>query len=116
MIALGEAIRAARDSLGLSLPAVADKASLDPESLARYEGGEHHIPGDVLWRLSDVLGVPFEELDSTAELQRHLKSLSVRFKADNPYVSESVRLAVARAANAGRQAMELEALAGLPDR
>src|SRR5262245_29375638 len=116
MIWAGEAIGAARSALGLSLPTVAERTDLDPETLLRYESGEQHIPGDVLWRLSESLGVPFEDIDTEGELERHLRSLRVRFKADEPRVDEGVRFAVARAAGAARHLMELEALAGKPNR
>lgn len=110
------ALRRARVELGLDLAALADAARLDPGTLEAYERGTKDIPGDVLWRLSDVLGVPIEDIDSEEELQRHLDTLSVRFRAAGRAVSDTVRLAVARAAGAARDYVELEAIAGRPSR
>lgn len=116
MVLTGESIGAARSALGLSLPDVAERTNLDAQTLVRYESGEQHIPGDVLWRISASLGVPFEDIDSLEQLDRHLRSLRVRFRTDEPHVDATVRFAVARAAGAARQLMELEAIAGLPNR
>lgn len=116
MMNLGAAIHEARSALGLDLTTVADRADLDPPSLLRYEAGEIELPGEVVWRLSDVLGIPFEDLEDVHILRRHIATLAVRFKADHRGIPERVRLAVARAAAAAREFVELEQLAGMPSR
>jgi Zn-dependent peptidase ImmA (M78 family)/transcriptional regulator with XRE-family HTH domain len=116
MLNLGVAIREARSALGLDLPTVAEAAKLDPPSLLRYESGELEIPGEVVWRLSDVLGIPFEDLDSSQALNRHLGALALRFKADRRAIPERSRLTVARAFAAARAYVELEQIAGTPSR
>ncbi len=113
---LGVAVREVRTALGLDLATVAHVATLDPPSLLRYESGEMEIPGEVVWRLSDILGIPFEDLESPIDLRRHLETLAIRFRTDDPSLSERVRLAVARAAVASRDFVELERLAGMPSR
>lgn len=65
---------------------------------------------------ADILGVPFEEVTSPEDLQRHIEALAVRFKAHQQAVPERVRLAVAQAAVAARHYVELEALAERPSR
>lgn len=114
MIAVGEAIRRAREALGLGQEALAETVDLPPEALSAYESGAHHVPGEVLWRLSEALGVPLEDLESREELERHLDVMAVRFRASQTTVSDRVRLAVARAASAARDYVELELVAGRP--
>jgi Zn-dependent peptidase ImmA (M78 family)/transcriptional regulator with XRE-family HTH domain len=116
MTSVGGAIEAIRHAYGLDASAVAAAAKLDTESLRRYEAGEQEIPGEVVWRLSDVLGVPFEDLTDRDSLRRHIDSISVRFKADTGAVSTRVRLAVARAASAARCLLELEEISENPPR
>ena len=111
-----EALRQARQALGLESEALAEAVGLDLGTLGVYESGAQEIPGDVLWRLSDILGIPLEELDSPAALQRHADVMAVRFLADHRAVPDRVRLAVARAASAARDYLQLEALAEKPRR
>ena len=112
MIVVSEAIRLAREALGVDTETVAEAAGVEPGKLIAYESGAENIPGDVLWRLSDTLGVPLEDLDSPAALRRHLDVMAVRFRADQQAVPERVRLAVARAGSAGRDYVELEEIRG----
>lgn len=116
MIVVSDAIREARAALGLDLAVTAEAAGLDSGTLTAYEAGALDVPGDVLWRLSDVLGVPIEEIDSRDALARHLETMAVRFRAAQRAVPDSVRLAVPRAAAAARDYVELEAIAGRPSR
>jgi Zn-dependent peptidase ImmA (M78 family)/transcriptional regulator with XRE-family HTH domain len=116
VIDASKALRRARAALGLDLDVLAEAAGLDPGTLAAYESGARQVPGDVLWRLSDVLGIPIEDIDTEALLGRHLEVLAVRFRADQRAVPDRVRLAVARAASAGRDYVELEDIAGRPSR
>lgn len=116
MLNVGEAVRQVRSAFGLDPATVAGAAGLDTPSLLRYESGEHELPGEVLWRLSDVLGVPLEDIDSPEILGRHISALSVRFKADYAAVPPEVRLTVARAAAAARDYVQLEEFAGRPSR
>jgi Zn-dependent peptidase ImmA (M78 family)/transcriptional regulator with XRE-family HTH domain len=116
MLAIAEALRTARTELGFDPSTVAEAAGIDTPSLIKYESGEQQLPGAVLWRLSDVLGVPFEEIDSPATLEHYVKVMAVRFKSDKKAVPESVRLATARAAVVARQYVELEELAEYPSR
>jgi Zn-dependent peptidase ImmA (M78 family) len=110
VIVVSDAIRQAREALGLQLPVLAEAAGLDPAVLHAYESGEQKVPGYLLWRLSEILGVPLADIDSPGSLQRHLEVMAVRFRADQRAVSDRVRLAVARAASAARDYVELEAL------
>lgn len=112
MIVVSDAIRRARTALGLDLAVLAEAAGLDPGTLDAYESGAQEIPGDVLWRLSDLVGIPIEFLDSQDALQRHLEVMAIRFRADQGAVPDRVRLAVARAASASRDYVELEDVAG----
>src|SRR5438876_11837437 len=102
MIAVHQALKRAREALGLSAASVAEAVGLNTAVLLRYESGQMDIPGDVLWGLSETLGVPFEEIADEATLTKHLSALSVRLKADQPALSEATRLAIARAAVAAR--------------
>ena len=116
MIEISAAIRQAREALGLDQTTLAEAAGLDPGQLNAYESGIETVPGDVLWRLSEVLGIPLEDLDSAEELQRDLSVMAVRFRADQAAVPDRVRLAVARAAAAARDYVELEQIADRPSR
>lgn len=111
-IQLGEAVHQVRSAFGLDPATVAKAADLDTQSLLRYESGEQELPGEVVWRLSDVLGVPLEDIDSSEVLGSHIDSIAVRFKADYGAISPGVRLAVARAAAAAGDYVQLEELAG----
>lgn len=113
---VADALRDTRKALGVSLTGLASAVSVDTQALLRYESGERDIPGELLWRFSDILGVPFEEVTSAEDLQRHIEALAVRFKAHQQTVPERVRLAVAQAAVAARHYVELEALAERPSR
>jgi Zn-dependent peptidase ImmA (M78 family) len=108
---MSEAIRRAREALGLSREALAAAVSLPAEALARYESGVDDVPGDVLWRLSETVGIPLAETESVTELERHLRVMAVRFRATSKSVSDRLRLAVARAASAARDYVELESVA-----
>ena len=57
---IGRASRRSRDG--------GEAADLDPGTLDAYEKGTREIPGDVLWSLSDLLGVPIEDVDSESRL------------------------------------------------
>ena len=116
MIVVADAIRRTRSALGLDPAVLAEAAGLDPGTLLAYESGAQEVPGDVLWRLSDLLGVPIELLDSQEALERHLEVMAVRFRTDRSAVPDRVRLAVARAASAARDYTELEDVAGRPGR
>jgi Zn-dependent peptidase ImmA (M78 family)/transcriptional regulator with XRE-family HTH domain len=116
VIVISDALRRARTALGLDLAILAEAAGVDPGTLDAYETGAQEIPGDVLWRLSDTLGIPIEFLDSEAALERHLEVMAVRFRADQRAVPDRVRLAVARASSAAREYAELEDIAGRPCR
>lgn len=113
---MSDALRQAREALGLKPETLAEAAGVDLGTLVAYETGAQDVPGDVLWRLSDTLGIPLEELDSPTALRRHVDVMAVRFRADNRVVPDRVRLAVARAAAAARDYLELEALAERPPR
>lgn len=116
MIAVPEAIRRTREALGLPQDALAEAVGLVPEALTAYESGTRDVPGEVLWRLSDTLGVPLEEIESAEDLERHLDVMAVRFRANQAAISDRVRLAVARAASAARDYVDLEAIASRPSR
>lgn len=116
MTITSDAIRQARQALGLDAETLSEAAGLDPGTLGAYESGAQEIPGDVLWRLSDALGIPLEQVDSPAALRRHIDVMAVRFRADHRAVSDRVRLAVARAASAARDYVALEDLADRPRR
>jgi len=116
LINVSAALRRTREALGLNLDTVAEASGLDPGSLNSYESGKLEVPGDVLWRLSDVLGVPIEDIDTEALLGRHLAVMAVRFRADQRVVPDRVRLAVARAASAARDYVQLEDIAERPTR
>ena len=96
MIVMSDAIRQSREALGLGAATLAEAVGLDAGTLNAYESGAEAVPGDVLWRLSEVLGVPLEDLDSTEALRRHLDVMAVRFRTDNGAVPDRVRLAVDR--------------------
>jgi len=113
---MSDAIRQSREALGLDAATLAEAVGLDAGTLNDYESGAEAVPGDVLWRLSEVLGVPLEDLDSTEALRRHLDVMAVRFRADHGAVPDRVRLAVARAAAAARDYVELEKIADRPSR
>jgi Zn-dependent peptidase ImmA (M78 family) len=116
MIVAPEAIRQAREALGLDVEVAADAAGLPPGTLLAYESGAEDMPGEVLWRIADTFGVPIEMLDSEAELRRHLEVMAVRFRTAQRAVPDRVRLAVARAATAAREYGALEEIAGRPNR
>lgn len=116
MIVVSDAIRRAREALGLDVAALAEAADLSLPQVRAYESGQEEVPGDVLWQFSDVLGVPIEDIDSEPTLQRHLDTMAVRVRAGQRAVPDRVRLAVARAATAARDYVELEAIAGRPSR
>jgi Zn-dependent peptidase ImmA (M78 family) len=116
MTVVSEAIREARQAIGLEPEALAEAAGIDLGTLGAYESGAREVPGDVLWRLSDALGIPLEELDSPAALRRHVDVMAVRFRAGQQAVPDRVRLAVARAASAARDYVGLEDLAERPRR
>jgi Zn-dependent peptidase ImmA (M78 family)/transcriptional regulator with XRE-family HTH domain len=116
MIVVSDAIRQSREALGLDPGTVAEAVGVDAGVLNAYESGAQAVPGDVLWRLSDVLGVPLEDLDSTEALRRYLDVMAVRFRAGPRAVPDRVRLAVARAATAARDYVELEQIAHRPSR
>lgn len=116
MIVVSDAIRRAREALGLDAAALAEAARLPLAQLQAYESGQEEVPGDILWRLSDVLGVPIEDIDSAPSLQRYLDTMVVRFRAAQHAVPDRVRLAVARAAAVARDYVELEEIAGRPSR
>jgi Zn-dependent peptidase ImmA (M78 family) len=116
MIKISAAIRQAREALGLDQTTLAEAAGLDPGQLNAYESSIQTVPGDVLWRLSEILGIPLEDLDSAEQLQRDLSVMAVRFRADQGAVPDRVRLAVARAAAAARDYVELEQIADRPSR
>lgn len=116
MIDVAGALRRARAALGLDLEVLASAAGLDAGTLDAYERGTRQIPGDVLWSLSDLLGIPLEDVDSEATLARHLQVMAVRFRADPRAIPDRVRLAVARAASAARDYVDLEVIAERPSR
>lgn len=116
LIDVATALRRARATLGLDLDVLAEAARVEPGILDAYERGTPDVPGDVLWRLSNLLGVPIEDIDSEAVLQRHLEVMAVRFRANQRAVPDRVRLAVARAASAARDFVALEDIAGRPSR
>lgn len=113
MTTLSAAVRNTRRALGLNIPSVAKAANIDSSVLLRYEAGEQDLPGDAIWRLSDVLGVAFEDLGPAdhGSLQRQIESIAVRFKTDTRGIGERDRFAVARASAAARCYVELEELA-----
>jgi Zn-dependent peptidase ImmA (M78 family)/transcriptional regulator with XRE-family HTH domain len=116
MIDVPTALRRARATLGLDIEVLAEAAGLEPGTLGAYEAGTQQVPGDVLWRLSDALGIPIEDIDTEVLLGRHLEVMAVRFRAAQRAVPDRVRLAVARAASAARDYVDLEDIAGRPGR
>jgi transcriptional regulator with XRE-family HTH domain len=62
MIQISDAIRQPRGALGLDQPTVAEAAGVDPGRLSAYESGTEIVPGDVLWRFSEILGLPLPRL------------------------------------------------------
>lgn len=59
---LGTKIKSYRVSLGLSCQAIAEKLNIDKSLYSRYEKGERFPSGNRLCELSNILGVPIEEL------------------------------------------------------
>lgn len=59
---LGEKLKNRRSALGLSCQAVADKLNIDKSLYSRYEKGERFPNGNRLCELSNIFGIPIEEL------------------------------------------------------
>ena len=55
--AFGDAIRARRQSLGLSQEQLADRAGIERKSVSRVETGAYSPSVDRLWNICDALGV-----------------------------------------------------------
>ncbi|MBL0386924.1 helix-turn-helix transcriptional regulator [Tumebacillus sp. ITR2] len=67
---VGEKIRRFREERGLSQKELADKADVSPSTISKAEGGIFTPSPDKLQRVSDALGIPFQELiEATAELE-----------------------------------------------
>jgi transcriptional regulator with XRE-family HTH domain len=65
--ALGRAIRARREALGLTQPEYAARAGLDPDYIPRVERGDDDPGYDVLLKLAAGLDTPVSTLFADAE-------------------------------------------------
>lgn len=74
---IGQRIRQARDTKGLSRPDLADLLELHERTLANYERGEH-LPFRDLPRIAGLLGVDLKILLHGAELEEPLAKLTAR--------------------------------------
>jgi transcriptional regulator with XRE-family HTH domain len=66
--ALGQTIRAARHERGLSQEAVAARAGIDRSYYSAIERGEYNVSLDMIFKVSDGLGIRTSELLGRVQL------------------------------------------------
>lgn len=71
-VLLGDALRAARNSAGISQEVLAFEAKVDRTYISELENGHKSCTVDVLFRICPVLGVAASEL--IAQVERTLQS------------------------------------------
>ena len=68
LLALGQAVRRARERRGISQLQLAEEVGRDESTITRLEFGRHASRIDLLWDIAAVLHVPLSQLIAEAEL------------------------------------------------
>ena len=68
LLALGQAVRRARERRGLTQRQLAEEVDRDESTITRLEFGRHASRVDLLWDVATVLHVPLSQLIAEAEL------------------------------------------------